>query len=397
MQEIVFYHSAMAGAPTSTLNTAGALLAVLDACLVNGVNSISVSMLTQSGGTATATTASSHNFSVGEWIELAGADQSAYNARVKVLTKPAANQFTFAIAAGTASPATGTITARHPPAGWIKSALGTNIAGYQGGAGSLGLWMQVEDNNPYADSHASVRTRLAQGLTALDTASVLGTQYKISKPTGGWLIVADKRSCYLFLGALGGTLKTFCFGEYAPFYGADQFAAFQTIGASGASNNIYDESGASVSGIGSEYWPVVRNLGAEQNAQLLSGLRGVSQIGGPVVLGHNGVMGSLLIPNSSLSWNPWYVWNQLLQVPNPADNSIPVSPLFCNEYVSPNLALRGRFRGIYMPLGRLGSGFVNSFQRLDNATIDGVVQSLLLVNTGLLSRQVAFQVDGAWA
>jgi hypothetical protein len=85
-------------------------------------------------------------------------------------------------------------------------------------------------------------------------------------------------------------------------------------------------------------------------------------------------------------------------VPNFADNSIPVVPIFNLEYVSPNYTLRGRLRGMYFPLGRLLSGFTNSFQKLDNATIDGVSQPMLLVNTNqYLTKQIAFQLEGAWS
>ena len=46
-QEIVFYHSAMQGAASGTLNALGAAIAVLDACLVNGFNVNTIGTLTR--------------------------------------------------------------------------------------------------------------------------------------------------------------------------------------------------------------------------------------------------------------------------------------------------------------------------------------------------------------
>jgi hypothetical protein len=89
---------------------------------------------------------------------------------------------------------------------------------------------------------------------------------------------------------------------------------------------------------------------------------------------------------------------QILQVPSLADNSVPISPIFNCEYTSPNLTLRGRFRGMYWPLGKMSSGFTNGFQRLDNALVDGVTQSVVLATFAYGGNsQIVFQVDGAWS
>lgn len=396
-QEIVFYHSAQTGAPSSTLNALGAAIAVLDACLVNGFNSNTVSTLTQTGGVATATTSGTNGFSVGEWVEVAGATPSAYNGRVKVTSKPAANQFTYAIAGGTTSPASlSSATAKYPAAGWTKSSGGTNIAAYQAGAGSLGLWMQVEDNNPYADSNVGIRTRQCQGWTGLDSATVLGNQINIQKNTGGWLIVADQKTVYLYMGSIttSAALLCFAFGEVKSFYPGDSFSSFQNRGRTSLSANVYYDNTSTVT-FGAMYFPFVQ--GAYQPGYgyaTMDMLRPVSQIGGPVSCEGLYVPGRFASSTAALPASTYQIPGQGLSVPNLADNSVPVSPVFCVENTN---SIRGKFRGVYMPLGKLGTGFVNSFQRLDAATIDGVSQSLLLLNTNAFSgMQVAFQVDGAW-
>jgi hypothetical protein len=65
--------------------------------------------LAQTAGTATAT-CSAHGFLQGQKVLIAGADQAGYNGEKTILTKESGT-FTFAVAADTVTPATGTITA----------------------------------------------------------------------------------------------------------------------------------------------------------------------------------------------------------------------------------------------------------------------------------------------
>lgn len=71
---------------------------------------VSVSGITQTTGTATATTGSAHGFAVNEWVNIEGAGEAGYNGIVKVLSTPLTTTFTYTVATGTATPATGTIT-----------------------------------------------------------------------------------------------------------------------------------------------------------------------------------------------------------------------------------------------------------------------------------------------
>ncbi len=73
----------------------------------------SVSSITQTGGTATVTTGSAHGYAVNQYVNIQGASQAGYNGIRKVLTVPTTTTFTYEVASGTASPATGTITTNH--------------------------------------------------------------------------------------------------------------------------------------------------------------------------------------------------------------------------------------------------------------------------------------------
>ena len=99
---------------------------------------VSVSGITQTAGTATCTTAAPHGFAVNEWVNVVGAGEAGYNGIVKVLTVPLTTTFTYTVASGTATPATGTITVNSynktfvvqtvTLAGTTKTPLGTPLS-----------------------------------------------------------------------------------------------------------------------------------------------------------------------------------------------------------------------------------------------------------------------------
>lgn len=70
---------------------------------------VSVSSLTRSGTTATATTATAHGYLNGDYVTVAGATPSGFNGTVKI-TVTGASTFTYTVSSGLATPATGTIT-----------------------------------------------------------------------------------------------------------------------------------------------------------------------------------------------------------------------------------------------------------------------------------------------
>ena len=70
---------------------------------------LSVTSITRAGTTATATTASAHNFVTGQSVTIAGATQTQYNGTFTI-TVASATTFTYTVAGGPATPATGTKT-----------------------------------------------------------------------------------------------------------------------------------------------------------------------------------------------------------------------------------------------------------------------------------------------
>lgn len=135
------YRSDMVDAPMLS-GTQGALLAVLDACLINGFGATTPTQITRTGGTVTVGYIAPHNYNTLDWITFAGADQPEYNGSFRV-TRVDAYTLTFPIATEPVTPATTAtaFAAKRTPAGFIKPFQGLNKAAYQS--------MHPKSNKPY--------------------------------------------------------------------------------------------------------------------------------------------------------------------------------------------------------------------------------------------------------
>lgn len=130
------FQSTDSGAPALS-GTAGALITLLDACLVNGYAAGGATMTLDSlivtGNVATATK-NPHGLTmlgaVGPVVRIAGATPAALNGDWRVTVTGAAT-FTFATTGIADGTATGTITAKRAPLGFSKAYAGTNKAAYQ--------------------------------------------------------------------------------------------------------------------------------------------------------------------------------------------------------------------------------------------------------------------------
>jgi uncharacterized phage protein gp47/JayE len=93
----------------TTLTTSDGLEYTTDGVSTIATNVVSVSTLTRSGTTATATTASNHNLASGMSVVMAGANETEYNGTVTI-TVTGLTTFTYEVTGSPATPATGTIT-----------------------------------------------------------------------------------------------------------------------------------------------------------------------------------------------------------------------------------------------------------------------------------------------
>lgn len=168
-QYVVWYDSSETGAPTLN-NAAGSLIGVLDACLVTGFGTRTLTSLVVAGGVATGTFAG-HGFSgtYGKDIRVAGATPSGLNGR-KELTYVDTNTFRFdatGIADGTA---TGTITAKRDPLGWTKQYSGTNKAMYKrSDVTAAAMMLRVLDTAAAPATTTDARVFMVESATDVDT------------------------------------------------------------------------------------------------------------------------------------------------------------------------------------------------------------------------------------
>lgn len=160
---VKYMHSDMRGAPTLS-GSAGTLIGVLDACLVDGFGLTSVTALSVSSGVATATVGSGNSFEEGAIVLIAGATPGTLNGEQRV-TGSTSTTFTFATTATDGS-ASGTITAKYAPVGsWEKAYSGTNKAVYRSTdvAGS-GCYLRIDDTGT-----TTCRVRGYESMSDVDT------------------------------------------------------------------------------------------------------------------------------------------------------------------------------------------------------------------------------------
>jgi len=201
------FTSAMTGAPALS-GTAGALISVLDAVLVNGFGLGTLTSLVVSGGIATATYGSGHPFTPGSVALFAGATPAGLNGEKRVLST-AANTVTFDATGISDQTATGTITSKVAPAGWSKLYSGTNLAAYkiispQG----TGCVLRVDDTGTTVarvrgyEAMSDISTGTGPFPTTAQQAAP-GLWWSKSNAASAaarpWRIVADDRGVYFFV------------------------------------------------------------------------------------------------------------------------------------------------------------------------------------------------------
>ena len=144
------FRSDAVGAPVLS-GTAGSLIAVLSACLVDGYDVKSATSLVVASGVATLSFAGTHSATVDSVVLVAGVTGAltALNGEQKVVSI-AAGVVRFATAAADGT-ATGTINFKMAPVGWTKVFSGTNLAAYKSPDPlGTGMCLRVDDTGTTA-------------------------------------------------------------------------------------------------------------------------------------------------------------------------------------------------------------------------------------------------------
>lgn len=159
---------------------------------------LSVSSITRSGTTATATTSTNHGLSTNNWVTIVGSSPDGYNGIVQITVTGNAT-FTYTVNGSLTTPATGTITARpcKPPLFWDQNTstaafvvvpTGPNAGGaplIQMPAVDWGMFFKSRFVLPWARDQLILSDIL--GPNSYDPSQ---TQFRILPGTADWIIAA---------------------------------------------------------------------------------------------------------------------------------------------------------------------------------------------------------------
>lgn len=395
---IKIYHAGQAGAP-SLQGQAGSLITVLDAVLVNGYNSVSVSSITRSGGTATVTTSTAHGLSTGDSALVAGADQTDYNIEA-VITVTSATVFTYTVANSPTTPATGTITVKRAPAGFTKTYSGTNKAAYRSNdTGGTRPYLQVIDDASTAGAAREAKVRGYLTMTDVDTGSepfpTAAQQsaglYAYKSATADttnrpWVLITNGKTFYFQasmdqsppgMQASGGHLWFFGFGDIISSRPVDSYKAFL------AANNAANQQ-------------VTTTVSSCANGMLAPAIRTAnpSIACSYIVRSYNQVTGAVIMNQMGHGWDQNAVGTLgIFPYPHTPDNGFMMTQLLCMQ----GGVLRGVMPGVYEALhGRV----LDQFEVIEN--VDGFTGRKFMALWGRNASGTAdtgmlvFDITGPW-
>lgn len=220
---VKFLHSAMTGAPTLT-GQAGSLIALLDACLVNGFGAGGVDSIVIADGVATATRSAGHPFEEDAVALIAGAvvTGGVINGEQKV-TVATTTTYQFAAPGIPNQTAGGAITHKVAPLGWLKAFSGTNLAAFKASdPAATGGLLRVNDTGTTSArvvGYVSM-TDVNTGIDAFPTELQLAGGLYASKSNSAdatarpWILCGDGRWFYMPVARSGGAYELFLtFGD----------------------------------------------------------------------------------------------------------------------------------------------------------------------------------------
>ena len=400
---IKVFHSGQAGAP-SLQGQNGSLITVLDAVLVNGYNTVSVSDIVRSGGTATVTTADNHGLSTGDSATIMGAEQADYNIDA-VVSVVDATHFTYTVANSPVTPATGTITVKRSPAGFTKEFSATNKAAYRSNDTSGSRpYLQIIDDGSTTGAAREAKTRGYLTMTDVDTggepfptlgqyANGLMTYKSNAINTGArpWVLVTDGKTVYFqacmdqapaSMQASGGWLWWMAFGDIISSRPNDPYTAF--LAACHAENQqTTDSHGVNHNGM---FVPAVRTSNPSSGSCY-------------IVRSHSQVVGATVMNQMGHGWDQSALGSLgIFSYPHIPDNGFMMTPLLCMQ----GGVMRGRMPGVYEPLqGRV----LNQFDTIEN--VDGYPGRKFMAlwgqntsgysTTGMLMFDITGDSNGKWS
>lgn len=186
--KVQWFTSDNLNAPTLS-NTWGCMIDVLDACLVNGFSSQSISSLIIQDGVGIATFEDAHKIGQFQWIEISGASIAELNAEFKVLGV-SFNTLEFLVDLPDQT-VTGTITCKLASADWEKKFSDTHKAVYQAKDLNANPYFLRVDNSldpTYTTTYAKfAKVGILESCTGIDDISGNQAPFDSTNSTKNWI------------------------------------------------------------------------------------------------------------------------------------------------------------------------------------------------------------------
>jgi len=353
---VKYYLSTDLSAPELS-GTAGALIAVLDACLVDGFGLQAVNSLVVSGGIATLTVASTPSAAADRVVLVAGATPAGLNGEQRVLATTS-NTITFATALADQT-ATGTISVKIAPAGWAKVFSGTNLAVYRSpNLASTRQYLRVDDTTTTSavmqayESMSDVNTGVDQWMDNFWFKSTAASAAAV-----GWQLYADDRTFYLRTEA-GNQDAIYPFGDITPVRANDPFACVGPDGYRLATVSSISNVPAYVT---VNAYPIASgnspSLRLPRSANFLS--KSVQAFKRPEILADYSSYGEYSTASGCFGHSGAF----LLPYPNTSDSALVFTKF--NLFEMSNRNLRGALRGVFSSPQWLTASFTNTVSVLD--------------------------------
>lgn len=380
----------MPGAPTLN-GVAGSLIAVLDACLVDGFGLKSADSVVVSGGIATATFSTGHSFEPDVIALVTGATPAGLNGEKRVLSTTT-NTVTFDATGISDQTASGAITVKTAPAGWAKAFAGTNLAAYRSAdVTGTRMFLRVDDTNANNarvvcyESMTDVNTGTAPFPTSgqISGGGYWGKANDTSATARAWTLIADAKTFWLHMhtptSAAGASGGIWGFGDFESYKSSDPYAC--KINA--ASSVVHTQTSSIQAS--AEFLPNSPNHTGDYAARSFTGLGGSSALSRAAegLLSSGGTAGAL-----TNTFAPIY--------PNGPNNGL---VLVRKVLIEAGVALRGVTSGILYPVQNCHS-FFNWRDKIEGqGSYAG--RKLLAVKCGSPAGSVSqgvvfFDITGPW-
>jgi hypothetical protein len=386
----------------SLTGQAGSLIALLKAILVDGGTTASITSITRSGTTATATIASANTSLIpgaNIYLTFAGANETDYNVTQAPCTVVDSTHVTYQVANSPTSPATGTITYRRAAMGWTEAFNGTNLSALRPASvsGYPQPYLRIDETGGTAGGQKEVAVRGYESMSDVNTGT--GPVPTVAQAASGgcwrksttadstaraWTIFANKFAFWFVPNSdasatLGRHLNGF--GGFPSFTSGDAFNWFLAAqGAFNVTSSTVANGGACV-----EAPPAITGSSAG-----LWIARAFSQTGGAIASmriqpmrhnsGGNGVAGGTA--------------GGFLAYPNGPDGALWCSPALFTDSQSGN-SYRGVLPGLYshphttLPLGEYDTS-------TNVANLSGVTLTGVLIQCNSTQGLQLFDTYGPW-